>query len=201
MRLRFLPGGRDDPGSPEVRSLRAGDAVAVGRSLRHPVVVADRLARQARGECLYLIAWDGGQAVGQVLLHWRRPLMLAVGPGVDGLPYIEDLFVHPEARRRGAATALLEACHALAAGRGYTGISLAVSLDNAPARRLYTRLGYVDAGVPPRRQSTAEHEADGRVRSSEEVVVDLVRRLERPAPPGSPGTGAGSRLGSSPTGR
>jgi GNAT superfamily N-acetyltransferase len=161
----------------EVRLLRPDEAAAVAATLRHRVVVADRLERQRRDECLYLVAWEGGTPVGQTLIHRRRPFALAVAGIVDSLPYIEDVFVLPEWRNRGIGTALLEAAEGAAAARGDRGVSLAVSTGNASARRLYTRLGYVDAGVPVHRHATTEPSYGGEGQSGNETVVDLVKRL------------------------
>jgi ribosomal protein S18 acetylase RimI-like enzyme len=97
---------------------------------------------------------------------------------VDSLPYIEDVFVLPEWRNRGVGTALLEAAESAAATRGDRGVSLAVSTGNAAARRLYTRLGYVDAGVPVHRHATTEPGFDSGDQSGNETVVDLVKRLD-----------------------
>jgi GNAT superfamily N-acetyltransferase len=162
----------------EVRLLRPEEAAAVAATLRHRIVVADRLERQRRDECLYLVAWEGGTPVGQALLHRRRPSALTVAGVVDSLPYIEDVFVLPEWRDRGIGTALLEAAESAAAARGDQGVSLAVSTGNAAARRLYTRLGYVDAGVPVHRHATTEpgFQSDGH--SGDENVIDLVKRLD-----------------------
>ena len=176
----------------DVHPLRPDEAAAVGAALRHGLVVSDRLARQRRGECLYLVAWRAGAPIGQALLHWRRPEALASAPGLDGFPYLEDVFVLGESRNRGIGTALLKAAEDAAAKRGATGIALAVSVANHRARRLYERLGYVDSGAPPHRQSAAEHGPDGMIRSGEETVVDLVLRI---APLAAP---ARSAPGSSP---
>ncbi|HXZ99317.1 MAG TPA: GNAT family N-acetyltransferase [Candidatus Binatia bacterium] len=161
----------------EIRSLRPDETDAVARVLRHRVIVADRLARQRRGECLYQIAWGVGRPVGQVLVHWRRPPAVAVAESLDALPYLEDLYVLPEVREQGVASALLAATERAAAERGHPGLTLAVSLDNAVARRLYADRGYVEAGLPPHPQATSEHGADAVVRNLEEMVVDLVRWL------------------------
>ena len=97
---------------------------------------------------------------------------------MDSLPYIEDVFVLPEWRDRGIGTALLEAAESAAAARGDRGVSLAVSTGNAAARRLYTRRGYVDAGVPVHCHATTEPGFDGDGQSGNETVVDLVKRLD-----------------------
>jgi GNAT superfamily N-acetyltransferase len=178
----------------DVRLLRPEEAAAVAAKLRHRFVVADRLERQRRDECLYLVAWDGGNPVGQALLHRRRPSALAVAGVVDSLPYIEDVFVLPEWRNQGVGTALLEAAESGAAARGDRGVSLAVSTGNTAARRLYTRLGYVDAGVPVHRHATTEPGFDGGGQSGNETVVDLVKRLEGLAAATWPTAHGGGRL-------
>ncbi len=162
----------------DVHPLRADEAVAVAATLRHRVVVADRMERQRRDECLYLVAWVAGNPVGQALLHRRRPPALCVAHPLDALPYLEDVFVVPECRNRGIGTALLEAAERAAAFHGDPGVSLAVSTGNSGAQRLYARLGYVDAGVPVHRQSTSDRAADGAGWSGSETVVDLVKRID-----------------------
>lgn len=56
------------------------------------------------------------------------------------------LAVHPQARRRGRAAALLEAAEAAAAQAGAGTMYLEVAEANRPARGLYTRAGYLLAG-------------------------------------------------------
>jgi GNAT superfamily N-acetyltransferase len=163
----------------DVHPLRADEAIAVAATLRHRVVVADRLERQRRDECLYLVAWVGGTPVGQALLHGRRPPALCVADAVDDLPYLEDVFVVPEHRNRGIGTALLAAAEREAAARGHTGVSLAVSIGNSGARRLYARLGYVDAGVPIHRQPSSDPASAGPGWGGSENVVDLVKGIDR----------------------
>jgi ribosomal protein S18 acetylase RimI-like enzyme len=54
--------------------------------------------------------------------------------------------VVPEARGRGIGSALLDALLALAREQGFRALSLAVDRQN-PARRLYERKGFRDAGI------------------------------------------------------
>lgn len=60
--------------------------------------------------------------------------------------FIDDLYVRPEARGRGTGAALLEAARGAAAARGVRALHVEVGPDNAIARRLYGRAGYVDSG-------------------------------------------------------
>ncbi len=90
----------------------------------------------------YLVAWDGDEPVGHAHVAWERTHL--------GVPEIQDVFVLPQRRRRGIATALTAAAERLAAERGFDRISLSVSESgNDAARGLYQRLGYREAGVPP----------------------------------------------------
>jgi GNAT superfamily N-acetyltransferase len=174
----------------DVHALRWDEAAAVAATLRHRIVVADRLERQRRDECIYLVAWEGGTPVGQALLHRRRPAALAVWEAtVDSLPYLEDVFVVPEWRNRGIGTALLEAAERAAAANGAAAVTLAVSTGNSGARRLYERLGYVDTGVPMHRQSTPEDGPRATLPGHGDNVVDLVKRIDclaGAAPPATP---------------
>jgi len=163
----------------DVHPLRVEEAQAVASTLRHRIVVTDRLERQRRDECLYLVAWEGGCPVGQALLHRQRPPALRVADRVDALPYLEDVFVVPEFRNLGIGTALLEAAERAAAARGDRAVSLAVSTLNSGARRLYARLGYVDAGIPVHHQPTSDPVAGSQGRAGSETVMDLVKRIDR----------------------
>lgn len=88
----------------------------------------------------YLVAWDGERPVGHAHVAW-------VGGHVDA-PEIQDMYVLPERRGAGIGAALVDAAERLASERGYDRMSLSVS-EAGEARRLYERLGYRDAGVPP----------------------------------------------------
>ena len=55
--------------------------------------------------------------------------------------FLEDIFVHPDARRRGIATAMMERLRALAVERGCGRFEWMVLDWNAGAQALYTKLG------------------------------------------------------------
>ena len=67
------------------------------------------------------------------------------------MPEIGDVFVQAELRRRGIGTELSEAAERLARTRGHRQISISASIANESALRLYRRLGYREAGLPPKR--------------------------------------------------
>jgi [ribosomal protein S18]-alanine N-acetyltransferase len=96
-------------------------------------------SRLEQGAGLYLVAWSGRDPVGHAHLALSDP------------PELQDVYVLPEHRRRGLASALTLAAEREAAARGHDRLTLTVSATGDGAQRLYRRLGYVDAGVPPKR--------------------------------------------------
>jgi len=82
-----------------------------------------------------------GTAVGHVVLTLCFSMEYG---GLRG--FIDDLYVHPEARRKGAGAALLAAAREGAVKRGVRALHVEVGPENATARRLYARAGYVDSG-------------------------------------------------------
>lgn len=58
------------------------------------------------------------------------------------LVYLYDLFVVPEARRQGVATALMDAAQQHAIRRGAGRLQLETAADNRAAQALYERLGW-----------------------------------------------------------
>ena len=91
----------------------------------------------------YLVAWDGGEPVGHAHVAWEETTL--------AVPEIGDVFVPAELRGRGIGTELSEAAEQLARARGHRQISISASIANDGALRLYRRLGYRDAGLPPKR--------------------------------------------------
>jgi GNAT superfamily N-acetyltransferase len=89
------------------------------------------------------VAWDGSDPVGHAHLAWEGTLL--------GVPEIGDVFVPTELRGQGIGTKLSEAAEQMARSRGHREISISASVANEGALRLYRRLGYRDAGLPPRR--------------------------------------------------
>ena len=97
------------------------------------------LARLEQGDGFYLVAWDGGEPAGHAHLALTDP------------PELQDVEVVARYRRRGVGSALTAAAEAEALRRGFDRLRVTVSVDNAAAQALYRRLGYGDAGLPPRR--------------------------------------------------
>jgi GNAT superfamily N-acetyltransferase len=97
--------------------------------------LSDRLVRN---ESVVLIAADGaGRAVGFAQLYPTFSSILAAPMYV-----LSDLFVIPEARRRGVGTLLLRSAVEKARTAGAVRLELATAIANAEARRLYEDLGW-----------------------------------------------------------
>ncbi len=115
-------------------------ALAEYERLAHEVeTTAERLRRHGFGRRRYfetLIAWRGGAAVGFALYFFAYSTFLA-RPTL----YLEDLFVLPDERGRGAGRALLQSLARLAIRRGCGRMEWAVLDWNTSAIGFYERLG------------------------------------------------------------
>lgn len=90
-----------------------------------------------------VVARIGGRIVGTVQID------LATPPNQQHRAEVLKLLVHPSARKRGIARALMIAIEAVAQGEGRTLLTLD-TWTGRPAETLYRALGYVTAGVIPR---------------------------------------------------
>ena len=90
-----------------------------------------------------VVARSGARIVGTVQLD------LAVPPNQQHRGDVAKLLVHPVARRRGVARALLAALEAIAQSEGRTLLTLD-TVTGSHAEPLYLSLGYIRAGVIPR---------------------------------------------------
>lgn len=93
--------------------------------------------RMGAGESAVLLARLDGKAAGFTQLY---PLFSSVRTA--RLWLLNDLFVAPDARRRGVAQALLHYAGDFARSEGAAGLMLETSRDNAPARALYRAAGW-----------------------------------------------------------
>jgi GNAT superfamily N-acetyltransferase len=125
------------------------------------------------------------------------PIGLAEATAPDhGRSHVELVYVRPRARRSGVATALVRACLEDVKAKGATRITLDVLWTNAPARTVWTRLGFEEyelvmattveklegrlAEVPAGVSRASTHvQSDDRV-SVERALAQFVPRLESP---------------------
>lgn len=107
--------------------------------------VSRLLASQIAGERAVLLALDGLEATGYVVLNWKPAYNLFAR---FGMPEIQDLNVLPDSRCQGIGHALVTACESLAREKDCAQMGLAVGLTSSygSAQRLYTRMGYIPDG-------------------------------------------------------
>ena len=96
--------------------------------------IAERLQRD---ESVIFLALNGDKAVGFVQLY---PCFSSTA--MKRMWILNDLFVTPEARRSGAAKALMERARQWALETKADGLWLETAVDNHPAQRLYESLGW-----------------------------------------------------------
>ena len=100
------------------------------------LAVAQALVKDPEHEGVQLVARDDGRAVGFATIYWSWATTSAERIGV-----MNDLFVAPEARGKGVAEALIEACRAECAARGAGKLTWQTAPDNAAAMKVYDRVG------------------------------------------------------------
>jgi GNAT superfamily N-acetyltransferase len=93
--------------------------------------------RLERGESVVFVAELDGRAVGFVQLY---PTFTSIGAKRAWI--LNDLYVTPDARRRGVGRALMEAARQMAEETGAAWLELATAKDNERARTLYRGCGY-----------------------------------------------------------
>jgi len=79
---------------------------------------------------------DAGRALGFATIYWTWQTLDAGRIGV-----MNDLFVHPDARGRGLAEALIETCAQRTSQHGGKALVWETALDNTRAQAVYERVG------------------------------------------------------------
>ncbi|ANF96989.1 GNAT family N-acetyltransferase [Paenibacillus bovis] len=92
--------------------------------------------RMTRKESIIFIAYDGEQATAFTQLY---PSFTSIG--IRPIYVLNDLFVTPEYRGKGAGRALLEHAFAFAGTMGATRVILQTHVDNRAAKALYESAG------------------------------------------------------------
>lgn len=95
--------------------------------------------RMKNGDSVVLLAWDGQRKALGFCQLYPTFCSLQAAP----IYTLSDLFVLPEARRGGAASALLRAAQALAEKNGMVRMDLTTAKTNTSAQALYEALGWV----------------------------------------------------------
>jgi len=137
-----------------VRPAGAADADAIGRLLHDfnteyeeatpgPEAVAARVRDLLASED-FVVLLGGSEPRGLAVLRFRPSIWTA---GLEC--YIAELYVQPEHRRQGLGLALMNAALDAARDQGADYIEVATSEDDAGARALYERLGFVNREHPP----------------------------------------------------
>src|SRR5262249_38518375 len=88
------------------------------------------------GQGSVFIARADGRVVGFATVDWKWSSLKAARIG-----YLEDLFVDPDARGRGIADALIEACAERCKELGMPAMQWQTAPDNHRAQRVYERTG------------------------------------------------------------
>ncbi|HEX5950460.1 MAG TPA: GNAT family N-acetyltransferase [Actinomycetota bacterium] len=163
----------------EVRALAAPDLEALHRDLPSwsSANYPSRLEAQALGELVQVFAWDADLPVGRGMARFAGLEERSESAIREGCAEVRDVFVTSSHRRRGAATAIMSALEDASRGAGWRRIGLSVSLDDeaAPARALYTRLGYRHAHGPYVTSATLDTD-DGPLHVHA-IMVYLVKEL------------------------
>jgi GNAT superfamily N-acetyltransferase len=130
----------DDAGWAHVRRLFRIDHLEEDARLDRPArSEADTAAAVALRRGLgvtYLLAERSGRVAG----------CIAAWPGDEGVGVVEDVFVHPEHRRRGIATDLLRHAVGHARAHGAGPVLIGAEVDDTP-KHLYARFGFRPAAV------------------------------------------------------
>jgi GNAT superfamily N-acetyltransferase len=94
-------------------------------------------ARLSKGESVLFLAWRENVALGFVHLY---PVFSSTNLTRQWI--LNDLYVRPEARKRGVAHGLMSRVHQFAQSTHADGLTLETAADNHPAQRLYEQLGW-----------------------------------------------------------
>ncbi len=165
----------------DIRSITKPDIILLEQRFPQGGIAkhSERLARQQRGEAVYLIAWCQGQPAGHALLKWGGSQDEPVTKQLRiACPDIEDLFVLEELRSQGIGSQLLCFAEHLAQEQDYTHIGLSVGvISNEPARRLYERLGYQDAHFGEYTEEGEYLDPQGHCHTWKETCIYLIKDL------------------------
>lgn len=136
-----------------------------------------RLAWEANAEGALLVAWLDGVPAGWGYLSLAPANTADIREHLPGVPLLKHLEVLPHLRGRGVGTEIIRVAEAEAKGMGHDMVALAVGVENARARQLYERMGFLDWGLGTVTTFWENVLPDGRFGRFSEVVNILVKRL------------------------
>lgn len=160
----------------ELRLARAEDIPRLewfGQYVHFRRLYQQTYAEQKQGRRLMLLAVANGFPIGQVFIHLGDRDVSE--PYRQRRAYLYSLRVLEPFQGRGIGTRLILEAEAKAVDAGYKWAAIAVGKDNAKARRLYERLGYVVFGDDPGRWQYTDH--TGKLIHVEEPSWMLQKRL------------------------
>ncbi len=134
----------------EIHPLQEDELIPVEHFLANstkPSIHAERLARQQRGECVYLVAWRDNMPMGHLLVVWDGVPDIYLADKVESSPYFEDMRVLEEFRSLEVGRQLSEAAENIVRQEGYTSVGFVVLANNKRALALFERGGYVESDI------------------------------------------------------
>lgn len=132
---------------------------------------------QSAGHTTYLIAWDGDQPLGELVIQWTGCVAPNAAYTYPRAIEINHLHVRKEHRGRGVGTQLMAEAEALITRRGDHQSAVSVDGTNVRAARLYLRLGYARTGIVDASTYTWT-DAGGVEREANETNELLVKELD-----------------------
>lgn len=137
----------------------------------------DRLERQIAGKVTYLIAWNGADPIGHMLVRLTGPNEEPMRSQLTDCAEIEDFTVVADLRSQGIGRLMLGIAEDEARQRGLRRIGVGVTLDNPRAKALYERQGFRSSGLRTYITRWQYADADGEKRWHEEPCSYLVKDL------------------------
>ena len=144
-------------------------------SEKNKAYLKNQLINQDKGECSALVALWGQEVADYVFLYYKCRWGALGGLGIPG---VADLIVFEEHRRKGIATALMDAAESIAekhGGKVY--LEVCLNSEYGPAQRFYIKRGYVPDGKGVYYEGRV-CETDAPCKNDDELTLCLVKELE-----------------------